>query len=72
MAKSTRTQCRVAYMDWALSRVDEFTEQAQESKPTPVWDLAKRLFCRKRPGKRPRNLLINTVDTHKYSVLLHA
>ena len=49
-AKSARTQCRIAYKEWALKRVDAFIEQVQESNPTPVWNLAKRLkFYRTKP-----------------------
>ena len=43
IACSTRTQCKLAYKDWAMARTDEFIPQVSESNPAPAWDLAKRL-----------------------------
>ena len=50
IARSTKTQCKLACKEWVLARTDEFIAQVSEAIPAPVWDLAKRLkFTRIRP-----------------------
>ena len=50
IARSTKTQCKLAYKDWVAARTDEFIAEVSEANPAPVWGLAKRLkFSRTRP-----------------------
>ena len=50
IARSTKTQCKLAYKDWVAARTDEFIAEVSEANPALVWDLAKRLkFSRTRP-----------------------
>ena len=50
IARSTKTQCKLAYKDWVAARTDEFIAEVSEANSAPVWALAKRLtVSRTRP-----------------------
>ena len=63
-ARSTKTQCQLAYKDWVMARTEEFIAEVSEANPAPVWDLAKRLKCSR---TRPRIASAPVLDKQRCS-----